>query len=49
MQALLWRNAEHLVLPGPFGGQVGEAGDAHAAREPAIHGRFDEIGCKEGK
>ena len=23
MRPLLWRNAEHLVLPGPCGGQVG--------------------------
>ena len=38
------RKAEHLALPGPFGWQVGEASDAHALREAAIDGRFDEIG-----
>lgn len=40
---------EHVVLPGPFGWQVGEASDAHAVRESAIDGRFDEIGCEESK
>ncbi len=40
---------EQFVLPGPFGRQVGEASDAHAVRESAIDGRFDEIGCEEGK
>ena len=37
------------MLPGPFGWQVGEASDAHTVRESAIDGRFDEIGCEEGK
>jgi hypothetical protein len=37
------------VLPGPFGWQVGEASYAHAVRESAINGSFDEIGCEEGK
>ena len=37
------------MLPGPFGRQVGEASNAHAVRESAIDGRFDEIGCEEGK
>jgi hypothetical protein len=40
---------EQFVLPGPLGWQVGEASDAHAVRESAIDGRYDEIGCEEGK
>ena len=40
---------EQFVLPGPFGWQVGEASDAHAVRESAIDGRFDEIGCEKRK
>jgi hypothetical protein len=43
------RKTKHLVLPRPFRWQVGEASNAHAVGEPAIDGRFDEIGCKEGK
>ena len=41
---LLRRKTEHLVLAGPFRRQVGEASNAHAMRQPAIDGRFDEIG-----
>ena len=44
---LLRRKAEHLVLPGPFRRQVGEASNPHTMGEPASDGRFDEIGCKE--
>jgi hypothetical protein len=33
---LLRSKAEHLVLPGPFRWQVGEASNAHAVGEPAI-------------
>jgi hypothetical protein len=43
-----WK-AEHLALPRPFGGQVGEAGNTHAVWEPAIDGGFDEIGGEEGE
>ena len=46
---LLPRKAEHLVLLGPFGWQVGEASNAHAMRQPAIDGRFDQIGRKESQ
>jgi len=45
----LRRKAEHLVLPAPFRRQIGEASDTHAMRQPAIDGRFDEIGCEESK
>src|SRR6202140_3653084 len=47
--ALLRSKAEHLVLAGPFGWQVGEAGNSHAMREPAVDGGLDEIGREEGK
>jgi hypothetical protein len=40
---------EQFVLPGPFGWQICEASDAHAVRQSAFDGRFDEIGCEEGK
>ena len=46
---LLCSKAEHLVLAGPFGWQVGEAGNSHAMREPAVDGGRDEIGREEGK
>ena len=49
MGAIIARKPEHLVLPGPFRRQVGEASNAHAMREPAIDGRLDEIGRKESK
>ena len=39
--------AKHLVLLGPCGGQVGEAGDAHAMRKSTVNRRFDEIGREE--
>ena len=45
----LLRKAEHLVLPQPFRWQVGEASNAHAVREPAVDGRFDEIRCEESQ
>jgi hypothetical protein len=37
------------MLLGPFGWQIGEPSDAHAVGEPAIDGRFDQIGRKEGQ
>ena len=40
---LLPRKAEHLVLPGPFRWQLGEASNAHAMREPAIDGGCSEL------
>jgi hypothetical protein len=43
------RKAENLVLLRPFGRQLGETGNAHAVRESAFNGRFDEIGCEKGK
>ena len=46
--ALLRSKAEHLVLAGPFGWQVGEAGNSHAMREPPVDGGLDEI-REEGK
>ena len=45
---LLRSKAEHLVLAGPFGRQVGEAGNSHAMREPPVDGGLDEIGREEG-
>ena len=45
---LLRSKAEHLVLAGPFGWQVGEAGNSHAMREPPVDGGLDEIGREEG-
>ena len=47
--SLLRSKAEHLVLAGPFGWQVGEAGNSHAMREPPVDGGLDEIGREEGK
>jgi hypothetical protein len=41
--------AKHLVLLGPCGGQVGEAGNAHAMRKSTVNRRFDEIGREERK
>ena len=46
---LLPRGAEHLVLPGPFRWQVGEASDAHAMRQPAIDCGLDKIGGEESQ
>ena len=37
-QPLLCSKAEHLVLAGPFGWQVGEAGNSHPMREPPVDG-----------
>jgi hypothetical protein len=45
----LSRKAKHLVLLGPFGGQVGEAGNAHTMRKSTVNRRFDEIGREERK
>jgi hypothetical protein len=45
---LLRSQAEHLVLAGPFGWQVGEADNSHAMREPPVDGGLDEIGREEG-
>ena len=46
---LLGSKAEHLVLAGPFGWQVGEAGNSHPMREPAVDGGLDEIGREENQ
>ncbi|HWX27706.1 MAG TPA: hypothetical protein VNZ53_09750 [Steroidobacteraceae bacterium] len=46
---LLRSKAEHLVLAGPFGRQVGEAGNSHPMREPPVDGGLEEIGREEGK
>jgi hypothetical protein len=43
------RKSEHLVLPRPLGGHVGEAGHSHAMRQPPRDGRVHEIGRQEGK
>ena len=37
------------MLPRPSRWQVGEASNAHAVGEPAIDGRFDEIGGEESQ
>jgi hypothetical protein len=47
--ALLLRKTENLVLLGPFGGQVGEASNPHAMRQPPIDSGLDEVRCKESK
>ena len=44
---LMGGKAKHLVLLGPCGGQVGEAGNAHAMRKSTVNRRFDEIGREE--
>ena len=49
LRHLLRRKAKHLVLLGPCGGQVGEAGDAHAMRKSTVNRRFDEIRREERK
>src|SRR5262245_57938892 len=41
------REAEHLVLPRPFGGRVHEASHSHSARQPAFDRSLDEIGGEE--
>jgi hypothetical protein len=46
---LFRRQATHLVLAGPFNRHVTKARYAHSVREPAINGRFDKVGRKEGK
>ena len=46
---LMGGKAKHLVLLGPCGGQVGEAGNAHAMRKSTVNRRFDEIGREERK
>ena len=37
------------MLLRPFGRQGGEAGDAHSLWQPAVDGRFDQIGREEGQ
>jgi hypothetical protein len=39
--------AKHLMLLGPFRGQVGEAGDTDAMRQSTVDRSFDEIGCEK--
>ena len=46
---LMGGKAKHLVLLGPCGGQVGEAGNAYAMRKSTVNRRFDEIGREERK
>ena len=46
---LMGGKAKHLVLLGPCGGQVGEAGNAHAMWKSTVNRRFDEIRCEERK
>jgi hypothetical protein len=46
---LMGGKAKHLVLLGPCGGQVGEAGNAHAVRKSTVNRRLDEIGREERK
>ena len=43
------KEVEHLVLPRPHRGHVGEAGHSHAMRQPPRDGRSHEIGRHEGK
>ena len=44
---LLRSKAEHVVLAGPFGWQVGEAGNSHPMRELPVDGGRDEIGRRK--
>src|SRR6516165_1785018 len=39
--------AQHLVLLGPCGVQVSEAGNAHSTRKSTVNRRFDEIWREE--
>jgi hypothetical protein len=39
--ALLLGKAKNLMLLGPFGGQVGEASNPHAMRQPPVDSRLD--------
>jgi hypothetical protein len=41
--------ASRRTTNGPFGGQVGEASNPHAMRQPPVDSRLDEVSCKEGK
>jgi hypothetical protein len=43
------RKSKHLTLAGPFGRQVGEAGNSHAVREASFDRSLDEVGREEGK
>ena len=38
-----WRKSQHLALARPFGGQVGEADNSHAVREPSFDRSPDEV------
>jgi hypothetical protein len=49
MWRLLRRKAEHLVLAGPFGRQIAEAGHSHATRESSFDRRLDEVRREEGE
>jgi hypothetical protein len=44
---LLGGKAKHLVLAGPFGRQVDEAGDAHAVGKPTLDGCLNKIRRQE--
>ncbi len=38
----LRRKAQHLLLPRPLGGRVGESGHADAAGQPTLHRGLDQ-------
>ena len=46
---LLRRKAEDVILPGPFGRQIGEAGYPHAVRKPPLYSGSDQIRREERK
>jgi hypothetical protein len=46
---LLRRKAEDVILPGPFGWQIDEAGYSHAMRKPPLYGGSDQIRGEERK
>ena len=46
---LLRRKAEDVILPGPFGRQIGEAGYPHPVRKPPLYSGSDQIRREERK
>ena len=44
---LLPRKAEDVILPGPFGRQIGEASYPHAVRKLPVYGGSDQIRREE--
>ena len=49
MRRYRWERPRIWCCSRPFGGQVGEASNPHAMRQPPFDSRLDEVRCKEGK